>query len=140
MQLSPKITFPSFLLLTGMEHSAFAIPALVIILSFNLLEAQAVLFIFLTFVLFYIPGSAGIMWLIAKGSNWVNGVPSIKAAGAIAGQTYCFVLGALIGVRLFGTLWGILGGILFSMLGQIIGMKLGEGLAIKFFRNNLIGG
>jgi len=138
MQLPSAITFPTVLLLVLTEHVAFAFPALIIILAFNLIDPRAALFIYSIFTLLNVPVVSWITWLIAKGSGWVNTVPAIKVAGIMAGQFFGFFLGALIGVRLLDTMWGILGGILFFLLGRILGTKLGAVLAVRYVQNNPI--
>ena len=97
----PEIPFITFLSVTIAGHLIFAIPAIMGILLFNLMNVKSLFFIFIPIVLISIPISAAFAWLIAKGSNWVNTSAAITAVCSVPGRIYGIFFGGLLGSHFF---------------------------------------
>jgi hypothetical protein len=130
--IAEPVSFARFCLLVLVEHLAFAIPALVLNLLFDLINPRAAFFVF-TFFILACPLLGWIGWLDAKGSNWVNTAASMKAAGAFSGQLYGLLLGGFIGSHFFGTGSSLYWAIGFLGLGHLAGIWLGGRIANRYF-------
>jgi hypothetical protein len=86
-----------------------------------------------TFFVLSSPILSLIAWLIAKGSNWVNTVSSIKAAGAVSGQLCGAVFGGFMGSHFWGIVGLILMTVVFFGLGTLAGIVLGGWIANRYF-------
>ena len=125
------IPFSSLLYVTVAAHLIFAIPAIIGVLLFSLIDVRALFFIFVPIVLICIPISAAFAWLIAKGSNWVNTTEAVTAACSLPGRICGILFGGLLGFRFFGTVGGVIVAILFYLLALVVTIPLGKFLSRK---------
>ena len=105
----------------------FMISALAILLPFNLVKFHYLWFLVILYIL-PIPINAIILWLIAKGSDWVNLGASMKASGAIPGGLTGVLLGGFVGFSVLGLWGGILLAVSLFIFGQAVGARLGDRL------------
>jgi len=128
---SPSVPFSSFLYVTIMGHLIFAVPVIIGILLFNLIDVKALFFILIPIFLISIPISAAFAWLMAKGSNWVNASAAIIAVCSLPGRVYGILFGGLLGFRLFSTIGGVILAIVFYLLALAFAIPLGKYLSMK---------
>lgn len=121
-----EVPFFRFLLIAFPGNPTFVVPIYGIILLFNLLPVDFLLFLLLPFFCLSALVFAAISWLIAKGSNWENPKFALLADFSIQGRVYCAFLCGLLGSLLFGTLSGIILMFVFYIRGKKISMHLGE--------------
>ena len=125
-QSLPAIPYRKFLKLAVIEHAVFALPVLSILLIVQAIPFYAVLLFLFAISILGIPLSAGITWLIAKGSNWVNARAAIIANGIYPGQVYVMLLGGMVGFRQWGVIGGIISAVFLFAAGSWAGAKLAE--------------
>ncbi len=123
-----RISFGKFLRLT-IEYTIFALPLLIILMVFQCLHLDALLFFLAPFSVLGILISAGIIYLIAKGSsndlrmnNYKRSV--LIAGGVFPGQLYGVLFGGLMGNRFWQTAGAIVGALSFFMLGSLAGARI----------------
>ena len=114
-----------------MGHVIFAIPAISGILLFKLMEVKALLIIFIPLALLTIPISAGLSWLIAKGSNWVNTAAAITAVCSLPGRIYGVLFGGLLGFHFFSTVGSVILAIVFYLFAVVTTIPLGRYLSSR---------
>lgn len=127
----PEIPFFTFLSVTIAGHLIFAVPAIMGILLFNLMDVKSLFFIFIPIAIISIPISAVFAWLIAKGSNWVNTSSAITSVCSVPGRIYGIFFGGLIGFHFFNTIGGIVVAILFYFLSLAATIPIGRFLSRK---------
>jgi hypothetical protein len=127
----PEIPFITFLSVTTVGHLIFAIPAIMGILLFNLMNVNSLFFIFIPIALISIPISAAFAWLIARGSNWVNTSAAITAVCSVPGRMYGIFFGGLLGSHFFNTAGGIVVATLFYFLALAATLPIGKLLSRK---------
>ena len=127
----PEIPFITFLSVTIAGHLIFAIPAIMGILLFNLMNVNSLYFIFIPIALISIPISAAFAWLIARGSNWVNTSAAITAVCSVPGKMYGIFFGGLLGFHFFNTAGGIVVATLFYFLALAATLPIGKLLSRK---------
>ena len=127
------IPFSSFLFATTAGHLIFAIPTIIGLLLFSLIDAKSLFFIFVPIALISIPISAAFAWLIAKGSNWASKstIAGVIAACSLPGRIYGILFGGLLGFHLFDTIGGVIVAILFYLLAVVLTIPLGKYLSRK---------
>ena len=126
-----QVPLSTFFVITIISQLVFTIPAVIIILVFNLLQLEAFLFIALPTILISIPIGAYFSWLMAKGSNWVNTKAAVVVSSIFPGRFFGVLLGGLLGYRFYGMIGGALFIILFFLGTNLLGRFLGELLVEK---------
>ena len=126
-----KISFGKFLRLAIIEHVIFALPLLAILVAFQGLPLNALPFFLVRFFVLVILLSAGITYLIARGSsndlrmnNYKH--PVLIAGGILPGQLYGMLFGGLMGNRFWDTAGAIIGTVIFFVLGSLAGAKVAQ--------------
>jgi hypothetical protein len=129
------IPFSTFLYVTTAGHLIFAVPAIIGVLLFSLMDTKSLFFILVPIVLISIAMSAAFAWLIAKGSNWAttSTTAGVTAACSLPGRIYGILFGGLLGFHFFGTVGGIIVAILFYFLALVFTIPLG-----KYFSRKVI--
>ena len=122
----PEVAFSKFLYITLAGHLIFAIPAIVTVILFNLMQLEPLFFIILPIAIIAIPVGAALSWFIAKGSNWVNTSSSLIASCSVPARFYAVFIGGLLGFRLFNTLGGIVLAILLYLCTLVTSIPLGK--------------
>jgi hypothetical protein len=110
-----SVPFSKFIYATLIGHSIFAVPAVVAVILFDLMDVKALFFIILPIALISIPVSASLSYLMAKGSNWANTSTAIMVTCTVPGRFYAVLFGGLLGFRLFNTIGGIVLAVLFYL-------------------------
>lgn len=128
----PDIPFSVFLYATLIGHLAYAVPTIASFLLFDLMDIKLVLFAILLYAIVTIPLSAGLVWLIGKGSNWTNAPAALVIACSWPATTYGIFLGGWLGYRLFGTLGSGVGAVLVLIVALIIRIPLGKWITVRF--------
>ena len=123
-----RISFGKFLGFAAIQHVIFALPVFTILVMMQLLPLNAILFLFLPFSGLGIPLSAGLCYLMAKGSNWVNTRGAVMAIGVLPGQTYGVLLGGLLGYHLWAMTGGVIGAIILFVSGSLAGCRVAQHL------------
>ncbi len=115
-----KISFGEFLGFVAVLQVVFALPVFIILLMLRLLPFDALLFLVLPFSGLGISLSAGLGYLMAKGSNWVNTRGAVMAVGVLSGQIYGVLLGGLLGYHFWAMTGGVIGAIIFFVTGIVL--------------------
>jgi hypothetical protein len=108
------------------EHGIFAIPVLVLFVLLQRLPLNFFLILFVIFSGLGIPFSAGMAYMIAKGSNWINTRTSVIALGVFPGQIYGFLFGGSVGYYIWNSAGGVVGAIICFVLGSMAGARIAQ--------------
>ncbi len=125
------IPFRNLLGFVVVEHAVFALPVLTLLVLFRFIPFEVALFLIAVFSVVVVPTSAGMAYLIAKGSNWVNTRAAVMASGVLPGQIYGLLFGGLVGYHLWKTPGGLIGAIICFGLGSLAGAKVAQYLVEK---------
>lgn len=121
-----EIPARKFMVLAAIEHTIFAVPVLGVLWITRIIPADFSLSLILIFSVLGAPLSAGIAWLIARGSSWVNTRAAIIACGVFPGQVYGLLFGGMLGYHFGGEINGIILAIGFWVAGAWAGAKMAE--------------
>jgi hypothetical protein len=112
-----------FILLSAVNLT-FATPVFTSFLIIGRLDPFAILFLVLFWSIMAIPIGSWLVWLISKGSNWMNTKAAVSAGGAIFGQYYAVLLGGFLGFDWLNQLGAIVCMIIFFIIGMLLGIKM----------------
>lgn len=126
-----EISFGKFLRIIIIEHAIFALPILTVLVVFQSLPLDALPYFLLLFSVLGIPISAGIIYLIARGSSNDLLMNSYRrsaqlAGGVFPGQLYGVLFGGLMGNSFWDTAGAIAGGTIFFVLGSLAGARVAQ--------------
>jgi hypothetical protein len=127
-------SYIDYLKISTMCTLVFAIPCLLILLGFKLVEIPFAL-LFLALSLFInSPVASGFAWLL-RGADRVNHSMSLKLIGGMPGMFFGFLFGAFIASGLANQWTTIVSTLLFCSLGiifgTVVGTKIGKRLLSK---------
>lgn len=124
---APEVPYAAFFQAGLTLQLAIGLPVVALVLGLRLAPPAAGLAVLLVFLL-GLPLMALVAWLIARGSGWAYTVSTIQALGAMTGQSYGLVAGALLGSRYDPpgvVLWAMAG----FLLGALAGWRMGTFVA-----------
>ncbi|MCU0486918.1 MAG: hypothetical protein MUC85_12505 [Anaerolineales bacterium] len=124
-----QVSLRNFFVLTTIGHVVFAVPVLIILVLLQYLSPASAVLLFTAFSVVGIPLSAGIGYLIARGSALGLDMNDSRrsmvkvVAGILPGQMYGALFGGALGYNLWQPVGGIIGTIIFFIIGSIAGWR-----------------
>ena len=129
------ISLGKFLRLTLIGHALFSLPVVITLVLLELLSISGLVILSVFFSVIGIPLSAGISYLVARGSsislemNERRYSALMITSGILPGQIYGAFFGGVLGYHFDDRVGGVIGAILFFIIGRWVGERVGRYLS-----------